>query len=661
MRILGIGGKLTASIIILVLLAVSFVGILSYRNSSNALINQVEVNLEGKASDISNYIEEFFKRTYVEIEAIASTTEIQSMEFEKQFAYLNEKLESNEDYIGFGIVTADGVAHYPDGTTADLSDREYIKEAFQGNTVMSDAIISRVTNEPVFILATPINVNKGEKELLLARIDGYYVSSIVENIKIGESGYAYIINEEGTIQGHPERENVKNQVNYLNESENSSEAKAIEEILKNSSGIYEYENSEGTNQLLGYYTLENGWKMVISADKSEILSSLDGLKRNVIITTILVILIGIAVAYFVSHSVIKPINRVIKISEHLAEGDFTHEVPENFRKRYDELGVLSRSLTEMVNGMKEMISKVNVNANNVSIASEEVKKDVENVTSLSKNIASSIKEVKQGADLSASASEESAIAMEQMATGITNVADVANNVAEHTDFIAKKVFESDEVVKKSIHQMKEIHFGMEKELEVIRKLDTESKEINLISNVITEISDQTNLLALNASIEAARAGDAGKGFAVVAEEVRKLSEQTAESALQIKKLIEKVQSYTKDAVVAAEAGEEKIQIGLNSINDLGLRFSEIVQAIEKIASEIEELSGAAQQMSANTEEVNSSIEELSTSAKNASTYINDVTNSAESQLQSVEKMKEQTEQLSEMAKQLQDAVRQFKL
>ena len=73
------------------------------------------------------------------------------MNLEEQFAYLNERIKKSEDYLAFGIVDASGTSYYSDGTTADLADREYIIDALNGQTAMSDIIISRVTNEPVIM------------------------------------------------------------------------------------------------------------------------------------------------------------------------------------------------------------------------------------------------------------------------------------------------------------------------------------------------------------------------------------------------------------------------------------------------------------------------------------------------------------------------------
>ncbi|CAM5428541.1 Methyl-accepting chemotaxis protein OS=Lysinibacillus sphaericus OX=1421 GN=LS41612_21970 PE=3 SV=1 [Lysinibacillus sphaericus] len=267
----------------------------------------------------------------------------------------------------------------------------------------------------------------------------------------------------------------------------------------------------------------------------------------------------------------------------------------------------------------------------------------------------------RGAQSQTAMAEESASAMEQMALGIQNFAEVASTIATNTDFISEKISESNGAVQQSISRMDEIQRGTAIELDIIHKLEQESKEIELISKMITDISDQTNLLALNASIEAARAGDAGKGFAVVAEEVRKLSEQTAGSAAQINILIDRVQAHTLEVVKAAENGEENVARGLVAIEAVGERFEEIVQAVGEIAGQIEEMNASAEQMSANTEEVSASMEEMAATAHAASDYVAEVKNATAEQMNTVEAMNKQTVKMSDMANRLHGAIQKFKL
>lgn len=311
--------------------------------------------------------------------------------------------------------------------------------------------------------------------------------------------------------------------------------------------------------------------------------------------------------------------------------------------------------------MKEMISKVNSNANHVNEASNELIEEVNKVTTVTNTIADAMAEVEHGSVTQAKMADEAARAMEQMALGIQHVAEVAGTVSQHTQQIEQQIDSGHRAINESIQQMSAIQEGTSLELEVIRKLEEESKEIGVISKMITDISDQTNLLALNASIEAARAGDAGKGFAVVADEVRKLSEQTADSAAQINTLIEKVQGYTAQAVKAAELGEENVQQGLSTIHSVESRFEGIVLAVEKITREIEQLSASAQEMSASTEEVSASIEEMSATSGSSAEYVQEVMKSTRSQKQTVDIMDNEAKQLANMAEELRTAINQFKL
>lgn len=665
MGIKGIGSKLMISIVALLLLTCSVLGMSALTNSSTAVKDQVETNLTWKAQDVSKYIEEYFKRTFSEIENIAEQNVIRGMNREEQFAYLNSKMKDSEDYQNFGIVDANGTAYYSDGSTAELADRSYIQEAFKGKTSMSDVIISRVTGEPAIMLATPIDTVTNEKALLIARLDGYFLSRITEDIKIGDSGYAFIVNKEGIFQAYKDRKWVKDQVNYITQAKETGkgleEAAAIQKILSKDNGVLGFTASDGTAKYIGFHKLANGWSMGVIAVEDEMLVGLSRLKVNFIIATIVVVVIGILLAYSISRLISRPIQNVVHISEHLSQGDFTQEISEQYTKRKDEMGILSRSLEKMSNNMKQMIRNVETSAVQVNEESVNLTGQVHNVMTMTNQIANAVQEVERGAKGQSAMADESAAAIEEMTSGIQSIADVASKVMDQTNFITNKVNEGDVALKTSLSQMASIQEGTKFELDVIRKLEEESKEIGLISKMITDISEQTNLLALNASIEAARAGEAGKGFAVVAGEVRKLSEQTANSALQINNLIAKVQGYTAEAVNAAVTGEQNVEQGLQTMNALSAQFKEIVEAVYMIKRENSHLSASAEQMSANAQEVSASMEEMVATAHDSTNYVQEVTVFTQNQLNTVEEMNRLTIDLAKMAQDLNETVEQFTL
>ncbi|WP_256093112.1 methyl-accepting chemotaxis protein [Lysinibacillus sp. FSL M8-0337] len=665
MWIKGIGGKLVIVIIALVFVTCGTLGFSTWLNSTKAVEEQVESNLIARAADVSKYIEEHFQLALVEVEAIAEQAVIRGMAFEEQKTYLTKRMDDSKNYLGFGIITSDGVAHYLDNTTADLGDRDYVKEGFTGKTVMSEITISRVTGEPVILIVAPIDTVTGEKALLLARIDGYYLSNIVEDIQVGENGYALMLDAKGTVIGHKNHALVKEQVNAISAAEESGEitgeSLAAKEMIRNTNGYFSFDTKDHGTSLMGYHTLDNGWKMGVIALEDEMLAGLSQLKTNFIVMTIIVSILGLLISFAISRSVSKPLRHVLRISEGLSEGDFTQEIPAKYLKRIDEMGTMVRALDKMADNMRDMISQAGKEATAVNETSCELMGDVIAVTKQSEQIALAIGEVDRGAQSQTAMAEESATAMEQMALGIQNFAEVASTIATNTDFISEKISESNGAVQQSITRMDEIQRGTALELDIIHKLEQESKEIELISKMITDISDQTNLLALNASIEAARAGDAGKGFAVVAEEVRKLSEQTAGSAAQINILIDRVQAHTLEVVKAAENGEENVARGLVAIEAVGERFEEIVQAVGEIAGQIEEMNASAEQMSANTEEVSASMEEMAATAHAASDYVAEVKNATAEQMKTVEAMNNQTIKMSDMANRLHGAIQKFKL
>ena len=197
-----IGIKLTLAIVSLIIVVCGALATSSYLLSAKALTLQVEENLQSKATDVSLYIEEVFNRMFVEIQSISKQPVIENLSYDNlqpTFTELDQQLSAYPDYLAFAIVDEKGIAHYTDGSTSDLADRSYIQAAFKGETILSDIVISRVTGEPVLMLATPIETASKETALLLARVDGYILSDVIDTIEIGETGYAFIINNEAII------------------------------------------------------------------------------------------------------------------------------------------------------------------------------------------------------------------------------------------------------------------------------------------------------------------------------------------------------------------------------------------------------------------------------------------------------------------------------
>lgn len=649
--------KLLLVQIILIVLMGAGLGFISIWNSTNFLTKQLEQQLVEKVKDNKQYIKERFNRSFAELDGIASNEVIRSMDLEKQLSYLEKEVE-NFDYLTLAIVTPDGTSHYIDGTTADLADRDYIISALNGEPAMSEVILSRATNELVMMLATPIKQDDKVVGALIARIDGYYLSDITDTMQFGETGYAFILNKEGTFLAHGNRELVAEQVNYIEEgSENSP---IVEHIIGIEQDSFDY-LYEGIQRYVAFDTLDNGWRLVVGAHENEFKSEINSLRTLLIIIIIAGLIIGLVIAYFFANSISKPISVVTNRGKQLAEGDFTITIDKEYLNRKDEVGELSNTFKVLTENMRTMLNQVLDSALLVEKAVSEMADKAKSTAKIAEETNNIVEEVKDSSEIQLESAKDSAIAMQEMATGTERVAIIATEVSEVSSEIHKQTDSGGHLLNQSVSQMENIQSGTLTTSETINKLRVTSEEINEITEIITDIADQTNLLALNASIEAARAGEAGSGFAVVADEIRKLSEQTASSALDINNLIKNIQEETNVAVETVEKSKTDVDEGLQFMTALRTDFHNMFEFLERIHEQMAELSALAEEMSAGTEEVSTAVDETMDTTTNATEQIRIATEKIRMQHEMVEEIERTTNVLEKTAEQLKKSIDTFKI
>ncbi|WP_425388463.1 methyl-accepting chemotaxis protein [Bacillus solimangrovi] len=315
----------------------------------------------------------------------------------------------------------------------------------------------------------------------------------------------------------------------------------------------------------------------------------------------------------------------------------------------------------MSNSMKQMITKVHESANELATSADKMRYSIKQTTNAATDVTSAIQEVAEGSDIQVQTSEESARAMEEMAIGIQRIAETASTISDESLKMDNRAHSGHDAVKLVISQMREIEDGTNDARDVIYSLEKDSNKIGQIIQIITDISAQTNLLALNAAIEAARAGESGRGFAVVAEEIRKLADQSGQSAAKISNLINEMQANTSNAVTTMNSSKEDVDKGIEAVHAFGTMFKEILTSIENIAIQMEDMSSISEEMSASTEQVSASVEEMASTAKEASANTQNVAAASQEQLAAIDEINEASRHLRDLSSELSDMVNQFSL
>lgn len=379
---------------------------------------------------------------------------------------------------------------------------------------------------------------------------------------------------------------------------------------------------------------------------------------NFDIIALIVFVVAIVVAILLSRAILNPLGQLMESTERIAQGDLSHSV---VLKSRDEFGKLSKSFEKMRSHLSQLILQINQISEQVTSSSEELTASAEETEKATEQITNAMQEVAKETEKEVSVSKSSSQSVSEVSAGMNQAAIAVQSVTDLSHDAKNYAGSGNQTVQQALVQMDLIRSKVDSSSDVINRLGEKSKEIGQITTIITDIANQTNLLALNASIESARAGEHGKGFAVVANEVKKLAEQSSQSANQIQELIDQIQLESDNAIHSMSEGKSAVKDGITMTSQAGDSFKDIATIIEKIFEQIQDVSAVVEEVNATTFNMVEVMNEISQGSKESAANAKNVAQAAEEQIASMQEIYTASEALSTMAIELQKSVQQFRL
>jgi methyl-accepting chemotaxis protein len=616
------------------------------------------------------------------LQELANNESVKSMDWERQRASLLPSVD-RVGYLDLAVVNMQGQAHYiKEDNIADLSDRDYVIKSLRGMQAVSDVLISRVINKPVVMYSVPImDANSIVIGALIGRQDGTALNEVTKNVKLGDSGYSYIMNKDGVTISHRDIDMVLNQYNPIVEVEKNPALRSFADTIllsqRESTGSVRY-TYEGREVVVGFVPIPDfEWTLFVTIDHKELLSGIGRMMFLIASFGAGFIAAGLIIAYLLGRSISRPITRTMTVLKDIAEGDLTKETVVSSK---DEVGDMARYLNFTVDKIKKLVLSIRREADTLSQTGMELASNMTQTAASITEITASVQSIKRQTGKQVDSVKNADISMKQAMERI----DALNSLVQRQTECVSRSSSAIEQMLANIHSVTQTlvnnkgtitelanasqqgRDGLTEVSSNIQEIARESAGLMEINGVMENIASQTNLLSMNAAIEAAHAGEAGKGFAVVADEIRKLAESSSEQSKtisgvlkKIKESIDKITKSTEGVLWKFEAisgGVQKVteqdtnvraameEQGLGSKNileamsDLNEITGEVKRGTEAVSGRSREVMKENRILEQIAGEISGGMQEMASGAEQISSAVNRVMEISEENKQQIEQL-----------------------
>jgi len=691
----SISSRIIVSFSILILFIGMGLGSASYITSARALNSVLDETMPKFATEAALTIEDSIHSHLNVLSLVASLDTISKALSDDDYSNIISALDEESKRAGhlrMILIDRNGKAVTNTGDILDMKDDPLFQAALSGRSVVSDPHRESGGTDIVMTYAVPVMANNAVSGVLMAIRDGLELSEFARRIEFGQTGEAFIINRQGRTIAHADTQLLLGIITnrsadattgatqvLSSDDVDSMTSATIRELDGNDLGFENFADVQkkmtegqtgfdtykynGITKLTGFAPIPGyGWSIAISVDQDEFMASLGKLKSATLGISGFFLIAGILVAFFMGKNISKPVTDFTNQCLTMSEGNFTPMTNDKYASRRDEIGALARGFKKINDNVAEIIRKVVQEAKSVDHANSVTGENMAKLTEEIHVIAS----ITQA--LSSKMQETSAMAEEMNATtteieaAIESIAHKAQEGAESASEVSHRAQELKHNAEESQRSAQDIRRNNSAKLREAIEKSRAVERIHLLSDAILEIATQTNLLALNASIEAAQAGESGRGFAVVAEEIRKLAENSKETATEIQnvtqQVLESVQHLSECSEQVLQFLDNKVAKDYDMLVQTGEQYNRDARMIDDMVTEF---SATSEQLYASVQSILKAINDVSQAAVDGASDTMDMANETNLVASRASEVLEQVKTVKEIADKLMEAVSVFRV